>query len=151
MLTIRGTRRADADAMSALRIASITTLCAADHDNDADVLAAWLANKDGAAFRTMMRDGDSLLLVAEMAGQLVGLGGAAGARITLNYVDPAFRFQGVSKAMLAALETVIAAAGFDAATLHSTATALPFYRGQGWSDAGVGSRLAGYPMCKSLA
>jgi len=135
--------------MSAIRTASITALCAPDHDNDADTIAAWIANKDGAAFRSMLA-GDAMLLVAERDGRVVGLGGARGARITLNYVDPGCRFAGVSTALLAALEAAIAAQGFASASLDSTATALRFYAERGWRQVGPGSRLAGYRMVKVL-
>ncbi|MGV8833882.1 MAG: GNAT family N-acetyltransferase [Devosia sp.] len=150
MLTIRHACLDDAEAMSALRIASITKLCAPDHDNDPDVIADWIGNKDAQAFRGLMARDDTVLLVAERGGRVVGLGGTAGARITLNYVDPDFRFQGVSTAMLEALERAVAAAGFASASLDSSATALPFYRARGWQEAGDGTKSDGYPMRKRL-
>jgi len=149
LITIRPARLQDAEAMSAIRIASITALCAPDHDNDADTIADWIANKAGAAFRSMLAR-DAILLVAERDGRVVGLGGARGARVTLNYVDPDCRFAGVSTALLAALEAAIAAQGFASANLDSTATALRFYAERGWRQTGPGSRLAGYPMVKLL-
>ena len=148
-VTIRPAHLQDAEAMSAIRIASITALCAPDHDNDADTIAAWIANKDGAAFRSMLAS-DATLLVAERAGRVVGLGGARGATVTLNYVDPGCRVAGVSTALLAALEAAIAAQGFASANLDSTATALRFYAERGWRQTGPGSHLAGYPMVKLL-
>lgn len=137
--------------MSALRRASITQLCAADHDNDPQAIAAWVGDRDADAFRALMQETDKQFLIAEINGQMAGLGGVAGAMITLNYVHPDFRFQGVSKAMLAALEGVIAAQGFAHATLVSTTTALGFYQALGWVRTGGGNKEVGYPLNKPLA
>ncbi len=117
--------------MSAVLIASITELCAADHRNDPVVLAGWLVNKTPDGVTAWFGNKDSVLLVAERAGELAAVGGYfAGARtISLNYVSPRHRFAGVSTALLAALE---AGLGPGEAQLDATGTARRFYEGRGW-------------------
>ncbi len=74
--------------------------------------------------------------------------------IVLNYVLPDTRFRGVSRAMLAALETRSKAWGVSMSRLDSTATVLGFFTGAGYARIGdtVGrlSGLIGYPMQKPL-
>ena len=73
--------------------------------------------------------------------------------ITLNYVSPDFRFQGVSKMLLAGLEAVSLAEGNTGTTLFSTKTAHAFYRGAGYRDGGTPFFEFGtesYPMFKRL-
>ena len=63
-------------------------------------------------------------LVAEQACAIVGVGMVDHkGEILLNYVDPEFRFQGVSKNMLAALEGKVRANGIRMCFLQSTETA----------------------------
>jgi GNAT superfamily N-acetyltransferase len=74
--------------------------------------------------------------------------------ITLNYVSPDVRFQGVSRSLLAALEARAAARGHDRCTLFSTETARRFYRDAGYVDTGPPDSkfgTASYPMAKRLA
>ena len=73
--------------------------------------------------------------------------------MSLNYVDPAARFRGVSKALLAALESELRAAGVVDAKLTSTTTARVFYQAAGWREEAtlvdcMGGK--GYPMRKQL-
>jgi GNAT superfamily N-acetyltransferase len=53
----------------------------------------------------------------------------------LNYVAPAARFRGVSKALVAALEATARNLGLAECRLESTQTALQFYRRLGYVDA----------------
>lgn len=74
--------------------------------------------------------------------------------ITLNYVSPDYRFTGVSRALLAALEKRAIERGNDRCTLSSTATARRFYLANGYLETGAargnfGSQ-AGFPMAKPL-
>lgn len=147
MILIRNARRADAPAMSAVLIASITELCAADHDNDPDRLAEWLANKTPSGVAAWFDNPDNTLVVAERGGQIAAVGGFSASReITLNYIAPAHRFAGVSTALLEAMELEL---GPGEARLNSTATARHFYLGRGWTEAGPRD-IAGYPMRKLL-
>lgn len=82
---------------------------------------------------------------------LAAVGGFnTGREIILNYVSPAHRFAGVSKALLATMEAEL---GPGEAHLSSTATALTFYRAMGWEETGALDHWAGmvsYPMRKAL-
>jgi GNAT superfamily N-acetyltransferase len=73
--------------------------------------------------------------------------------IGLNYVDPAHRFQGVSRALLAAMEVAMREAGASEGRLKSTSTAHQFYLDAGWSDIGplyTGRFIDAWPMRKAL-
>lgn len=151
MITVRPARPADAAAMSRVLVASIRTLCVADHGNDPEVLAAWLANKTEQGVAAWFATPTTRLLVAERQGAIAAVGGVNAAReILLNYVAPAHRFAGVSTALLAAME---AALGPGDARLSSTQTAYRFYLAAGWADAGArqpGRFIAAWPMRKTL-
>jgi GNAT superfamily N-acetyltransferase len=134
---------------------SIARLCIADHGNDPAILNAWLANKTPetvAAWAVQKRN--SLLLAAE-GDTVLGVGSVTDAgEITLNYVAPAARFRGVSRALLKALEARAAARGNSRGTLTSTETAHRFYQSAGYVDDGVPTRKfgtsSGYPMSKEI-
>ena len=154
-LVIRPAREADVAEMSRVLIASITELCAADHGNRADRLASWTANKTPEGVRAMLGQAGLSVLVGELDGQIAAVGAMvpANGEIALNYVDPAARFRGVSKAMLAAMEAELRRQGVAEARLTSTITARGFYHAAGWSD--DDSRVAcqggeGYRMRKLL-
>jgi GNAT superfamily N-acetyltransferase len=137
--------------MSALLIASITELCVLDHGNRPEALGPWLANKTPEGVARWFANPDSRLFVAERDGGLAAVGGVNGRReITLNYVSPAHRFAGVSKALLTAMETAL---GPGDARLTSTVTAHRFYRTMGWTDTGELERDGGmvaHPMRRML-
>jgi GNAT superfamily N-acetyltransferase len=155
VIRIRPAEAADIGAMSAALTASIRDLCTADHGNRPDILNGWLANKTPAGVAKMLANPRATLFVAEHDGTIAAVGAiSADGAIGLNYVDPAFRFRGVSKALLAHMETVLAARGFAEGRLTSTRTAHRFYRDAGWLDDGPPERmfdLESYPMRKPLA
>ena len=154
MIAIRPARPADAAAMSAVLTASIRELCTADHRNDPEILAGWLRNKTPAMVLKMLDRPGALFLVAERDGEFAAVGCLNGAdEIGLNYVAPAHRFHGVSRALLAALEDRIRAGGISLARLTSTGTAHRFYLANGWRDAGPAEADRGmlcHPMEKRL-
>ena len=154
MITIRRAAEADIGAMSEVLIASITELCGLDHNNDPAAIAAWTANKTPDGVRRMLANPDATLLVAEHDGVIAAVGCVQGGNeIGLNYVHPAHRFQGVSRALLEAMEQAIRDAGFTEATLKATQTAHDFYRANGWQDAGdfyTGRWIDAWPMRKGL-
>ncbi len=154
MIAIRPAGPADAPAMSAVLTASIRDLCTADHRNDPEILAGWLRNKTPEMVLKMLERPGAQFLVAEHDGEIAAVGCLNGpAEIGLNYVAPAHRFQGVSKALLAALEDRNRASGADRARLTSTGTAHRFYLANGWEDAGPAEADRGmlcYPMEKCL-
>ena len=109
------------DAVAACHVLreSISRLCVADHRNDPAILNAWLANKTPeivAAWAT--QKGNSLLLAVE-GDAVLAVGSVTDAgEITLNYVAPAARFRGVSRALLKALEARAVERGNSALHAH---------------------------------
>ena len=135
--SVRRARAVDAEQATAVLRASISALCVADHGNDPQVLACWLANKTPGDVRTWI-EGPGRFVVAEEHGRIVGVGAAmASGDITLNYVLPEARFRGVSKAVLGALEAHLRSQGLTRSTLSSTRTAHRFYRAMGYVDAEI--------------
>lgn len=153
-MIIRDARPGDAQTMSRVLIASITELCTADHRDDREVLGRWLANK---APETVSRwlETPGHLFVAEEGSEILAVGGFNdGGEITLNYVAPAARFRGITKAMLAHLEEAMRHRGIREAYLSSTETAHRLYLSAGWvdrSDPGEKFGIMNYPMTKTLA
>ena len=116
---------------------SISELCVADHGSDPQILAKWLANKNPRAFVSWLESG-SELRVAELDGRIAAVGAMKNSgEITLNYVSPDARFRGVSKAMMAALESEARALGLAECFLTSTDTAHKFYLLLGYRDDGT--------------
>ena len=152
MILIRRANPADAPAMSAVLITSITDLCALDHRNDPHLLASWRENKSPDRVAQWFETPASTLLVAERDGEIAAVGGyfATSRTVSLNYVSPRHRFAGVSSALLAAIEEGL---GPGEAHLESTQTARRFYESRGWAVAGELAPhrgIEGYPMRKVL-
>ncbi len=127
-IQIRGGTAADAaEAVNALR-RSIAELCVADHLNDPTELDGWLRNKTVAAWRQWIARDDAIVLVAERDSKIVGVGMATlSGEILLNYVHPEARFEGVSKAILEAIEAKLRLRNVQRCQLESTVTARLFY------------------------
>ena len=154
MALVREIQTEDAEAASAILCAYITQLCTADHHRNAELIKGWLANKTPEHLLQWLAQPTSRLLVALVRDDVAGVGGfdLAG-NVTLNYVAPDHRFKGVSKALLAAMESQLRQSGVTLARLDSTETAHSFYDNEGWCDAGepnVWMGLVGYPMEKAL-
>lgn len=151
---IRPAGRADVPAMSRVLTASIIELCATDHGNDPEALAAWTRNKSEGGVATMLDNPDLLIFVAELDGAVSAVGAITrDGTVALNYVAPTARFRGLSKAMMARLEAELKALGFTEGRLEATATALKFYQATGWITDGPqasGRKVNGYPMKKAL-
>jgi GNAT superfamily N-acetyltransferase len=135
---------------------SIAELCTADHGNDPAILARWLANKTPGTLAAWIADAGSSVLVAAERGAILGVGAVTDTgEITLNYVSPDARFRGVSRTMLAALETRAMERGNARCTLVSTETARRLYLSAGYTEDGPAQRKHGsagsYPMSKALA
>ena len=156
LLTIRRAVASDIHGACDVVRRSITELCVEDHQDDGPTLTAWLANKTEANF-TRWIDSDHLIaFVAEKAGNVVGFSLLdRGGSIALLYVSPDARFQGVSKALLAAMEDAALSAGVRTLTLDSTGTARQFYARSGYVPAGDAKKGFGrstcYPMSKQIA
>ena len=151
MITIRPATLDDVPQMSAVLIASITELCVADHKNNPEALASWLANKTPESVVQWFANPGGRLLVAERDGEIAAVGAYGTDRmIRLNYVSPRHRFAGVSRAMLGAIESAL---GPGEARLESSLTARQFYLDAGWQESGPPEPhrfVPGYPMRKLL-
>jgi hypothetical protein len=122
---IRPARGDDAAAAAEVIRDSIRVLCAADHGDDPDIVAAWCANKAPERVASWIADAGGRLFVAELDGRLAGVGGLrTDGTVPLNYVAPAARFRGASTALLARIEAELAGFGIQEARLDSTRTAL---------------------------
>lgn len=153
-LVIRDALESDAAGIAALLVDSIRELCAADHGGASDALDQWLSNKTSENIRQWLAHPQNLLLVAEFSGEIAAVGGLrTSGTVTLNYVAPAFRFQGVSKAMVAELERRASHLGLKTLTLASTVTAHEFYRSLEYRDVAQPETkhgLLNYPMTKAI-
>lgn len=137
MITVRRAVLADVPAMSRVLIASITELCTDDHKGDPQAIASWTRNKTLEGVTAMLEAPDNRMFVAERDGAVAAVGCVVGDdEIGLNYVDPAHRFKGVSRALLDAMEAAIRETGATEGRLESTRTAHQFYLDAGWNDAG---------------
>jgi len=135
---------------------SIAELCEDDHRNDPSILARWLGNKTHENFRAWVKEPDNSVLVAVENNEILAVGSVTDAgTIGLNYVSPDARFQGVSRALLQALEARAVERGNGRCNLTSTETARRFYLSNGYVETGlpVGGfgTSSGYPMTKILA
>jgi GNAT superfamily N-acetyltransferase len=154
-LEIRDAKAEDAaDALLVLK-RSIAELCVADHRNDPKILESWLGNKTTENFVGWVKQPDNSVLVALENGQILAVGSVTNAgMIGLNYVSPDARFQGVSRALLGALEARASERGNTRCFLTSTETARRFYLSSGYTETGQPSGAfgtsSGYPMSKDL-
>jgi GNAT superfamily N-acetyltransferase len=154
VITVRRATEADIPAMSEVLTRSIIELCALDHKNDRAAIAFWTANKTPDGVRRILENTDVQLFVAVHDGEVAAVGCVqSGNEIGLNYVHPAHRFKGVSRALLAAMEQAMREAGVNEARLKATQTAHAFYRANGWQDVGdlsTGRWIDAWPMRKGL-
>lgn len=139
--------------ISRVLIESITQLCQADHGNDPDMFAEWIANKSPEDIRLWIESG-SILSVCDWNGRIsaVGLAQANGG-ISLLYVAPDAVGHGLGRVLLQALEAQLWQAGHRQIHLTATRSALSFYQSQGWSRSGPATNcfgLPGQPMRKLL-
>ena len=154
-MEIRDAVSADADAACQVLRRSITELCVADHHNDPAILARWLANKTPEIVASWIAQPGNSVLVAVEGSAILAVGSVTDSgEITLNYVSPDARFRGVSRALLAALETRASERGNTRCILLSTETARRLYRSAGYREDGPPRGKFGstgsYPMSKPL-
>jgi GNAT superfamily N-acetyltransferase len=155
-MEIRDAVPEDAPAACEVIRRSISELCNTDHHNDPVILGRWLANKTPEIVASWIVQPGNSVLVAVESGTMLAVGSVTDAgEITLNYVSPDARFRGVSRALLAALETRAQERGNQRCTLLSTETAHRFYQSAGYVEDGPPQRKFGttssYPMSKELA
>jgi len=154
-MKIRDAVPTDAPAACKVLRRSIIELCAADHRNDPVILERWLANKRPEIVDSWIRQPGNSVLVAVEGDAVLAVGSVTDeGEVTLNYVSPDARFRGVSRAMIAALETRAGERGNERCTLLSTDTARRFYRSAGYTEDGPPKGKFGttgsYPMSKRL-
>jgi N-acetylglutamate synthase-like GNAT family acetyltransferase len=153
-IRIRQARTEDGISASEVMRRSIADLCVADHRNDQDALARWLANKTPEIFISWIEAGDGYFYVAEKDGIILSVAAITiSGEITLNYVSPEARFTGVSKAMMVRVEAKARELGLLECFLISTETAHAFYKKLGYVDEAVTSPTASaaYRMRKRLS
>ena len=116
---------------------SISQLCAADHHNDHDTLAAWLSNKTPDSFVSWLSDPEIFCVVAESDDRLSGVGLLhRSGEIRLIYLTPGVQRHGIGKMIHSELEAMANCWGLTSLHLDSTAMARPFYESLGYHPAG---------------
>jgi GNAT superfamily N-acetyltransferase len=152
---IRDAQPADAPAACKVMRRSIAELCIADHHNDPETLHRWLANKTPEIVASWIANPTSTMKLAVEGHAILAVGSVTDSgEIQLNYVLPDARFQGVSRALMLALEARARETGATTCILTSTETAHRFYLGIGYvgngTTCGKFGTTRGYPMSKSL-
>jgi len=155
-MLIRRARIEDAVAACGVMRRSIAELCNADHHDDPAIVGRWLANKTPENVQAWIEDAGNQVLVAVEGNDVLAVGAVRNdGEITLNYVSPAARFKGISRAMLTALEQVAREFGNAGCRLTSTETALRFYLSAGYRQVGPSEGKFGtasaYPMTRRFA
>jgi GNAT superfamily N-acetyltransferase len=155
MVTVRPAQRSDADAAVAVVRRSITELCTADHRDDAETLAGWLANKTVPHFLVWLANDDNHCVVAEAGDGLLGVGLLRrDGEVLLFFLSPDAQRRGIGTAIHAALEAKATAWGLPKLTLDSTFGARPFYERLGYRSTGASRPRFGvlhsYPYEKTL-
>ncbi len=131
--SLRPATQADAAAACALVRLSITNLCKLDHLDDPLTLEGWLANKSVANFTYWITQPGSNVLIAERGSEMIGVGAVRDdGEVTLNYVAPGARFEGVSAALLARMEAVAREKLAERMSLTTTETARRFHEARGY-------------------
>lgn len=84
---------------------SILELCFEDHGNDKCAIQEWITNKNVESWKAWLHSSQSKVLVGEIDGVLAGVGMISRkGELFLLYVDPKYRFSGMSKSILFSLE-----------------------------------------------
>jgi GNAT superfamily N-acetyltransferase len=155
-MQIRPARIEDAVEACEILRRSITELCQADHRDDSQNLEAWLSNKTADNVRSWIANPNTYIVIATEGATTIGVGAVTSSgEIILNYVSPAARFRGVSKAILKWLEAKALKLGNARCAVTSTETARRFYLSAGYLQRGSPTisfgRITGYPMVKQLS
>ena len=153
MISIRPATLDDAPAMSAVLIASITELCGADHKNNPDALASWLANKTPDGIAQWFGNPANSLFVAERDGEIAAVGAVnrpPDDPSQLRLAPPSLRGR-QQGACSPRWNRIWGRAWRD---LESSQTARQLYLDAGWVEAGPPEPhqfVPGYPMRKILS
>lgn len=140
-----------------LLIESITINCAADYNNDPEIIKEWLANKtpDNISLWINSKSNISLVAFDTLINKCVGfILISKDGTILLNYVLPAFIYKGIGKILLKKIEEIAQESGIKVLSVISTITAKKFYERNGFIKSGepeyVGSILGEFPLIKHL-
>ncbi len=148
MILVRPAEPGDADAAIDVVRRSIGTLCVADHHNDEETLATWLANKTAQTFLGWLSNVDNFCVVVESNSRLLGVGVLhRRGEILLFYLAPGAQRQGIGKLIHAALEEKAEQWELTSLHLDSTALACPFYEALGYRPIGPAVRRFGVLRC----
>jgi GNAT superfamily N-acetyltransferase len=155
MPTIRRAEPKDAAAAVDIVRGSITTLCRADHHDDAATLAMWLANKTVQNFLSWLANDDNFCIVAEAGDDVAGIGLLhRSGEVRLFYLASDMQRQGIGKAIHRALESQATTWGLEELSLDSTILARPFYEALGYRSTGPAiprfGMLHSHPYQKTL-
>lgn len=148
MVTVRPAKEEDADTAVDVVRRSIQQLCVADHHEDHDTLARWLANKTPENFRGWISNPDNFCVVSEPNNCISGVGLLHhSGEIRLFYLAPGSQRQGIGRAIHSELEAAAKRWGLIALHLNSTALARPFYEALGYHATGPGAVRYGVLRC----
>ncbi len=133
MPEIRAAKIEDAEAACELVRRSIVELCIEDHAGERMALEGWLSNKTLRNMQTWIKQLGVYTYVSTQDDRIIGVATLTGAgEIMLLYVAPEFRFQGVSKALLAQAEDKARELRLDFCSLTSSLTARRFFLAAGY-------------------
>jgi GNAT superfamily N-acetyltransferase len=154
-IVVRRATSGDAAASAALLVASITTLCIADHGNDAATLERWLRNKTAGHFEQWVADPANRLFVAELGTTVAGVGLLQeSGTVHLCYVLPGMQRHGIGRALIGRVELEAKNLGLAALRLSSSGSACGFYERLGFVPDGEAATAFGvlktFPYVKEL-
>ncbi len=150
---IRPASVADASAVCEAVRRSISNCCAADHQHDPVLLAAWLSNKTPDNFARWMQNPGVIALLAEREHQVLGFALVNGDHLALCYLIPEAQHQGIGQQLLMQIEAQARAHGITTLKLESTRSALAFYLRNAYQISAppqLWQGLEGQPMQKHL-
>lgn len=134
-LTVRVATEDDAESAVDVIRRSISELCTADHRDDPEALADWLANKTVPNFRRWQASPGQYTVVAEVDGTLCGVGMlSADGEVRLCYVHPRFTRRGAGGGLIRAMETHADGLGLTRLHLDATVSAMRFYEAMGFRE-----------------
>ena len=135
MVNIREANISDARQCSEVLCSSIRKLCTADHNGDEQLILEWIGNKTEENMQKSILNKDTKFFVAVRENEIQGVGAISFPdEVSLMYVSPKSRYIGISRAILAVLESTLAESGCSKGKLTSTTTAHEFYKASGWTD-----------------
>ncbi len=136
-IQIRQAAPEDAAAACEVLRRSIRECCVQDHQDRPEILDAWLGNKTAQNVAAWFASPTNYALVALRGEAVVGVALLTQAgKVSLCYLVPEARHDGIGKALLHGLEEQARTWGISVVRLHSTATAREFYARNGYVNAG---------------